>query len=180
MTTLDVPEQLGLGEVELQEIESVWDTVDQAAVDAMKAGFTMPPKPISPCPHLSVDELLNLNTQQFTMVQVLLEEWQGYAQARMAQLEAIILQCTNQMEMIDIDTREHIRQLVADKQIKKPSEASIKEEAKLNPNWRALLLKKQQCQQEYAFVEPTFKSTSRTKALLVSAVQKQKADQGRA
>ena len=178
MTSLDVPAQLGLGEVELQEIESVWDTVDAAAIDAMKAGFTMPPKPKQPCPHLTQEDLLNLTTQQFTMVQVLLEQWQGYAQARMAQLDAIILQCTNQMEMIDIDTKEHIRQLVADKQIKKPSEASIKEAAKLDPRWRALLLKKQQCQQEYSFVEPTFKSTSRTKALLVSAVQKQKADMG--
>jgi hypothetical protein len=177
--TLDVPEQLGLGEVELQEIESVWDTVDAAAIDAMKAGFTMPPKPQEPCPVLTKEDLLNLNTQQFTMAQVLLEQWQGYAQGRMAQLEAIILQCTNQMEMIDIDTKERIRQNVANKVIKKPSEAAIKDAVKLDPRWRALLLKKQQCQQEYAFVEPTFKSTSRTKALLVSSVQKQKAEMGR-
>jgi hypothetical protein len=177
--SLNVPEQLGLGEVELQEIDSVWDTVDQAAIDAMKAGFTMPTRPEHQCPHLTQSDLINLNTQQFTMVQVLLEEWQGYAQARMAQLDAIILQCTNQMEMIDVDTKENIRQNVAAKIIKKPPEAAIKDAVKLNPSWRALLLKKQQCQQEYAFVEPTYKSAARTKALLVSSVQKQKADLGR-
>ncbi len=177
--SLDVPEQLGLGEVELQEIDSVWDTVDQAAIDAQTAGFPMPPRPQYACPHLTQEDLINLNTQQFTMVQVLLEEWQGYAQARMAQLDAVILQCTNQMEMIDVDTKENIRQNVANKVIKKPPEAAIKDAVKLNPSWRALLLKKQRCQQEYAFVEPTYKTAARTKALMVSSVQKQKADLGR-
>lgn len=177
--TLIVPEQLGLGEVELQEIESAWDTVDQAAIDAMRAGFPMPQRPSYPFPHLTASDLLNLTAQQFTVKQMQLEEWQAYAQGRMAQLDAIILQCTNEMEMIDVDTRARIRQMVTDKIIKKPSENAIKDEVKLNPRWRALLLHKQQCQQEHSFTEPTYKNAARIKMLLVSSVQKQKADMGR-
>jgi len=178
-TSLTVPEQLGLGEVELQEIESVWDTIDASMVNAMKAGFSLPPRPAMPCPELIPEQVVNLNTVQFTHTLALLEAWQSYAQGQLAVLESYILQCNNQMEMIEVDTKENIRQLVKRKEIKKPPEAEIKDKVKLNTRWRALLLKKQQCQQELSLVETRRAAASRTKGILVSSVQKQKADQGR-
>lgn len=180
MTSLQVPAQLGLGEVELQEIDSVWDTIDQMLIKAMKGGFDMPARPPFPMPRLTPEQLANLNAHQFLSIQWQLEEWQSYAQAHMNQLEAMILQCDNQMEMIRVDTEKAIRDWYKDNpKEKKPSEPQIKEAVKHVGTWRALLLRKQTCQQEYKFVEPTYKNAARTKALLVSATQKQKADLGR-
>jgi hypothetical protein len=178
MTTLDVPEQLGLGEVDVQQIAEVFDTVDQAALDAMRAGFTPVQRPQFPLPQMQPTDLLNLNTQQFTTLQAQMEQWQSYAQQRVAELDAMILQCNTQMDLIDVDTQDAIRQYLKDAKLKKPPEATIKEAVKRNPIWRALLLKHQQCTQERSFVEITYKNAARTKALLVSSVQKQKADQG--
>lgn len=179
MTTLHVPAQLGLGDVEAEKLVAAWDTADNVASRMIQAGFMPPQRPQIQPPQLVPGQQSNLTPQQFETHLQLLEDWQAYAQYNMAMLENYIEEIENKKEVLRLDHEKTMRDWYKNNPgDKKPSEAEIKESVKYNPVWRQLHLQQQDCQQAHKLVQVSFNSYSRQKGVLSRGLTAKQAAQG--
>jgi len=181
MTTLQVPAQLGISDVEAAALVEVWSTADVVATRMMKLGFSPPQRPPVQPPQLSPGQQVNFTPQQFEMHTQLLEDWQGYAQYHMVMLKNYIEELENKKEILKLaqvkTLREWYRNNPGDK---KPAEVEISESVKHSPVWQELHKEQQDCNHAYRLVEQAFNSYSRQKGVLSRGLTaKQVAQAGR-
>lgn len=159
--SLHVNAPAGLGQHAEQQLHATWETLDDVMVTAMKEGFGFTQRPIYRPPVLHPQWLDDLTPERYHLLIAQYSAWKTYSHSRMNTLDAGILECDNEMKILEPSIRQNIRISCQRSGTKKPAEAVIKDMVLTNPRYQELLLKKQVAQQTRLIVEPDFERFSR-------------------
>ena len=146
---LTLPKDVGVGNAEAQAIQSRWDTIE--AVDArLKAhGIHTNVVPDIECPVVTAEALTTPDIQQYTVTFAAQLRWYNYVVRLLADVRAVLLQISNEMEDIETTKRIHFRQMDEGKPAKdKMSATEMKDLIFQDPRNRELRLEHQQLEQE--------------------------------
>lgn len=179
MTGLEVGNAaLGVGEQSTQQTHQVWDTMDDVLTEAMKEGFFLMEMPRFAPPSADPEELANATPDKYALKFSQAEYWQSYSQSTLAWLDGLLLQCSNEMDIIEVDTKRFIRDAANQAKEKKPAETIIMDEVKANPRWRELLLTQQRLSQKRGVIEGQYKRMGRVLKILSRFVEFRKNEMG--
>lgn len=179
MSTLSFdPNTLGVGESAAQEINSVWDTLDEVMTHAMKEGFFPVEKPHFVIPDIHPHELPNATPERYAMLWAQLETWQNYTTSTLAAIDGYLLQCENELGILKTDIKTKIRQEAKNNGEKKPAEKVIEDAVTSNARYREVLHAHQVTKQKKLLVEATDKRLSRSLRILSRYVEIRKETMG--
>ncbi len=179
MTGLNVGNApLGVGEQAAQQTHHKWDTMDDIIAEAMTEGFSLMELPKFAPPTADPNTLAHATPDQYAISYTQTEYWQSYDQSVLAWIDGLLLQCTNEMDIIEVDIKRQIRNLAKENKEKKPSEAIIMDEVKANHRWRELLHMEQTLKQKRGIVEAHYKRMARTLKILSRFVEFRKHEMG--
>ena len=169
---------LGVGQQAAQQTHQRWDTMDDIITESMKEGHPLMEMPKFAPPIADPETLSTASPEQYALKYTQTEHWQSYDQSCLAWLDGLLLQCENEMEIIEVDIKRGIRNAAKAAKEKKPAEAVIMDEVKANDRWRYLLHQRQQLTQKRGIVEAHYKRMARTLKILSRFVEFRKHEMG--
>jgi len=108
MKMLRTPIVHGVGETESSNLHQTWDTIGWAMKQMEDMGIAPLEEPDFPCPVIEPGSLLNLSAEEYTIVYERLLNWYGYLAERLAYAKAMVLQASNEMELIEVMTKKNM------------------------------------------------------------------------
>ena len=141
---LDLPDQLGLSQSEQQNLHQQWTTFEKVQNRLKKEGFMPLTYPQYACPsYLEVETLTAHASQTLTMEYAKHKAWCDFTAERLMYSEQILLETSNEMSVIEAQTKKRLSQ----ESKKKYSKDEIREEARSDPRYEQLKLQEQENKQ---------------------------------
>lgn len=168
---LELQGNLGLGDHTLNEIHHVWDTIEAVRINMMKMGFMPAQRPIYGCPRIDPKMLASAPPEVYATTYAQNIHWLSYASDNLAVVEGTLLQCKNEMELIENQIYKTTCSLAAANQEKKPSDKAIERGVMVDPRWQELLHIQQEMRQSKHFLESAKETCERNLAVLSRFVE---------
>ncbi len=134
LPTVSPPEQ--------QKIHSTWDTIDKVEGEIAMKGFVPMDTPEFQCPQITPELLADADNKEYTTAYSQQNAWFNYASQVLAQVSSMLLQCENEMEMIDSRICSGLRRELKESG-EKMSAKQMQDEVNLDPRYAEVRLQAQ-------------------------------------
>ena len=146
---LVMPKDIGVSESDARAIEVQWDTIDAVDARLRSQGILPSTIPNVVCPEVTAEMLLTPDTNAYTTMYSAQNRRFNHVTRCLADVRAMLLQVTNEMEDIEATKRRTFRERdEGKKKTEKMGLAEMADHILADPHYRALKLQHQQYEQQ--------------------------------
>ena len=151
---LRVPSVTGVSLSEEATIHSKWDTIDWARHQMQEVmGLVPATEPQYACPVIDPGSLSTLNNDDYAILYEKLLNWLGYVTERFADVKAMVIQSKNEMEYIEVVTKDRMMKQAVGSGSKKPTGEQMNVAVQTDQRYEELAIINQKYQQLYDMLQ---------------------------
>jgi hypothetical protein len=174
---LHLPKDIGLAQSTAQAIENQWNTITTVDARLKAQGIHANDTPNIECPPVTTEALVTTDIKEYTTVFSQQLRWYNYVTRLVADVRAILLQVSNEMDAIEAAKRIHFRQVNEGKAKSDKMSAGEMEDLILqDPHYRDLKLQKQELEQQRIKLDAWCESLDRNLKTVSRQIENRKAE----